>query len=59
MLNSLLTSSYLQYKSDTDTVASWLANTAIKCGYPADLLTKGKQKPQASGRLKGKARKLA
>ena len=59
MFNSLPTSNYLQYKSDTDRVASWLANTAIKCGYPADLLTKGKQKQQASGRLKGKARKLA
>ena len=59
MLNSLLTSSYLQYKSDTDTVASWLANTARKCGYPADLLIKGKQKQHASGRLKGKARNLA
>ncbi|EYE92270.1 uncharacterized protein EURHEDRAFT_415694 [Aspergillus ruber CBS 135680] len=59
MLNSLLTSSYLQYKSDTDTVASWLASTAIQCGYAADFLTKGKQKQQGSGRLKGKARKVA
>lgn len=59
MLNSLLTSSYLQYKSDTNTVASWLASTARKCGYAADLLTKGKQRQQGSGRLKGKARKLA
>jgi len=46
MLNSLFTSSYLQYKSDIDTVASWLVSTARKCGYAADLLTKGKQKQQ-------------
>lgn len=37
-LNPLLTSSYLQYKLDTDNVASWLARTAKKCGYAADLL---------------------
>lgn len=59
MLSNFLTSSYFQYKSDTDTVASWLANTAQKCGYAADLLTAGKDKPQGGGRLKGKARKLA
>lgn len=59
MSNGLLTSSYLQYKSDTDAVASWLASTARKCVYAADLLAKDKQKQQGSGRLKGKARKLA
>lgn len=60
MLSNLLTSSYLQYKTDTDTVASWLAATARKCGYAVDLLTKGQTKSAAgSGRLKGKARKQA
>jgi len=31
-------SSYAQYKNDGNTIATWLSNTAIECGYPADLL---------------------
>ncbi|RMZ42085.1 hypothetical protein AFCA_006829 [Aspergillus flavus] len=58
MLSELLTSSYLQYKEDTNAVASWLASTAKRCGYAVDQLTQTrKEKP--SGRLKGKARKQA
>ncbi|KAI5306218.1 hypothetical protein KEM56_001808 [Ascosphaera pollenicola] len=38
VLDPLLTSSYLQYKLDTNNVATWLARTAQLCGYPADLL---------------------
>ena len=62
MLSDVLKSTYLQYKADTDAVASWLATTAKICGYAVDLLVnKDEQKPkqQSSGRLKGKARKLA
>lgn len=61
MLPDLLTSSYLQYKADTNAVASWLATTAKSCGYAPDLLARennGQQKA-STGRLKGKARKQA
>lgn len=57
-----LTSSYLEYKADTNSVAQWLASTAIKYGYPKDLLlgtNQQQQVQQPSRRLKGKARKLA
>lgn len=33
MLGEIVTSSYQQYKQDTDAVASWLAITAEKYGY--------------------------
>ncbi|KAL1963061.1 hypothetical protein VTN77DRAFT_8707 [Rasamsonia byssochlamydoides] len=63
MISDFLTSSYLQYKADTNAVASWLATTAKKCGYAPDLLTgnsgKQQQQQQPSGRLKGRARKEA
>ncbi|EZF33174.1 hypothetical protein H101_03233 [Trichophyton interdigitale H6] len=36
MLPHYLTSSYLQYKQDTNVVASWLAKTARACGYKID-----------------------
>jgi hypothetical protein len=51
----------LEYKADTNSVAQWLASTAIRYGYPKDLLigTKPLQVQQPSKRLKGKARKLA
>ncbi|KAI9374303.1 hypothetical protein BJX61DRAFT_319974 [Aspergillus egyptiacus] len=59
-------STYWQYKADTDFVASWLAKTAKRCGYPNDLLIAptprdaGSQTEHAkSKRLKGKARKMA
>jgi hypothetical protein len=62
MRPEFLTSSYLQYKSDTDAVASWLATTAKKCGYPQDLVTSSNpedKQQRSSQRLKGKARKMA
>ncbi|KAK8237778.1 hypothetical protein HDK90DRAFT_204220 [Phyllosticta capitalensis] len=40
LLSKFLTSSYQQYKEDTNTVASWLTSTARRCGYPEDLLAK-------------------
>lgn len=57
MLPDNLVSIYKEYKEDTNAVASWLASTAKSCGYPSDLL--GGDPPQATGRLKGKARKEA
>ncbi|KAJ2901885.1 hypothetical protein MKZ38_001277 [Zalerion maritima] len=65
MLPGSLTSIYGQYKHDTDVVATWLATTAKKCGYSADLVEPKPQSmattaaPKKSGRLKGKARKQA
>jgi hypothetical protein len=38
MLPDFLVDTYKQYKADTDAIASWLAKTAIQCGYSADLL---------------------
>ncbi|KAK3401902.1 hypothetical protein B0T20DRAFT_126224 [Sordaria brevicollis] len=70
MLPLPLKSEYLEYKKDTDAVASWLASTAKKCGFPADQLKSGSwdtsdaaslssAKSTSSGRKKGKARKAA
>jgi hypothetical protein len=57
--------SYKQHKSDTDLVATWLANSGEQCGFR--LLTSNQTTSQApevlaqkkTPRLKGKARKLA
>ena len=57
MLPSFLSSSYRQYKTDSDVVAPWLAVTGQQHGYPPDSLlppTASKSK-----RPKGKARKNA
>lgn len=60
-----LTSTYRQYKHDTEIVASWLAQTGLLVGCPDELLTSassgtaGKPKPAGGGRLKGKDRKKA
>ena len=63
MFSEVLKSSYLQYKEDTNAVASWLAKTAKACGYAVDLLinkAEGVKENQApAGRPKGKARKQA
>ncbi|KAK3935590.1 hypothetical protein QBC46DRAFT_397181 [Diplogelasinospora grovesii] len=62
MLPEPLISIYQQYKQDTDAVAAWLASTARKCGFPADLLSNplASGPPQrATGRRKGKARRDA
>jgi hypothetical protein len=62
MLPESLFSSYKQYKSDTTKIASWLANSAEKCGWqpptlaaPGGLATQETKAPK----LKGCARKLA
>lgn len=59
MLPSFLFPSYKQYKTDSDAVATWLATTAQKCGYPRDLLTVQATSQQKAPKLKGRARKLA
>lgn len=70
MLSDFLKSSFKTYKDDTDSIATWLAVTAKKCGYSSDLLDRTdtstssslSTKPtpsQSSNRLKGKARKQA
>ncbi|KAF6814326.1 hypothetical protein CMUS01_12666 [Colletotrichum musicola] len=55
-----LSSTYQQYKHDTNVVASWLATTALGAGFSATLGQPGNA-PKAGGsqRLKGKARKEA
>lgn len=61
MLPPFLKSSYKTYKDDTNAVASWLATTARQCGYLVDLVSTADSSTvtQATGRLKGKARKEA
>jgi hypothetical protein len=59
MLPDFLVPSYKQYKTDSDTVATWLANTAQRCGYSRDLLTNQVSSQQKAPKLKGRARKLA
>ncbi|RAH66344.1 uncharacterized protein BO66DRAFT_381538 [Aspergillus aculeatinus CBS 121060] len=71
MVSNFMRSSYLQYKADTDTVATWLVATAKSCGFPVDKLgatanptfttnnPPSAATPGPSKRLKGKARKLA
>ncbi|KAL2853954.1 hypothetical protein BJX68DRAFT_254001 [Aspergillus pseudodeflectus] len=60
-----LSSSYLQYKTDTDAVARWLVATAKTCGFPVDTLGGAPPVSSSGGgvepseRHKGKARKLA
>ncbi|KAF1989571.1 hypothetical protein K402DRAFT_390531 [Aulographum hederae CBS 113979] len=55
MLPNFLVNTYSQYKADTDAIATWLANTATRCGYSPDLLS-GPTSTQ-TGRSKGKAKK--
>lgn len=62
MLPDFLFSSYLQYKTDTRKIASWLAETAGKCGWtpPAPDASDGSTGQYAKApKLKGRARKLA
>ncbi|OQD93964.1 hypothetical protein PENSOL_c029G05076 [Penicillium solitum] len=62
MLPHFLTSQYLQYKTDTEIVATWLASTAKRYGLD---VVQDNQEPvkkaakPSGGRLKGKARKAA
>ena len=55
-LPHFLFDSHKRYKDDTNRVASWLAETAQKCGYSLKLDAPVSRPP---GRLKGKARKEA
>lgn len=58
MLPSFLTDTYYRYKKDTQDIATWLATTARRFGYPADLLAgNSASEAQKGQRLKGKARK--
>lgn len=59
MLPSFLQSSYGQYKADSDFVATWLARTAERCGYPKESLLSQTEQPPKPPKLKGRARKLA
>ncbi|KAI1957054.1 hypothetical protein LOZ58_005976 [Ophidiomyces ophidiicola] len=73
MLPEILVGSYRQYKEDTTTFTTWLAQQAKACGYTEPLPSNGAEnkaparatpenpKPSVSTapRLKGKARKLA
>jgi hypothetical protein len=58
MIPQILTDTYHLYKQDTETIAVWLATTARKFGFSADLQG-AKPTVLKSQRLKGKARKLA
>ncbi len=60
MLPDVLYSRYLEYKRDTDSIASWLASTAKAAGFDATRLggASAQSEPNSGGkRLKGKARK--
>lgn len=60
MLPDVLFSAYLEYKRDTDSIASWLASTAKAAGFnTGDLSAPPSQSSTGGGRLKGKARKEA
>ncbi|OCK73014.1 hypothetical protein K432DRAFT_430786 [Lepidopterella palustris CBS 459.81] len=39
MLPDFMVNTYRQYKADTNAIATWLANTAKKCGFSSDILT--------------------
>lgn len=60
MLPHVLVSAYIEYKKDTDAIASWLASTAKAAGFnTSDLSGPPSQPSTGGGRLKGKARKQA
>lgn len=60
-LPEYLLGTYRRYKSDTSTVATWIAEEASKRGYKAGnaVVQQEDVKPVPSNRLKGKARKEA
>ncbi|KAK2754671.1 hypothetical protein FQN54_006804 [Arachnomyces sp. PD_36] len=59
-LPEYLLGTYRRYKSDTSTLATWIAEEANRRGYKAGTATLLEEvKPAASQRLKGKARKEA
>ena len=65
MLPEFLFSRYKQYKTDTEKIATWLAQAATKCGYQSR--SESSSSPSAEDaahhskqpKLKGRARKLA
>ena len=66
MLPEFLFTSYKQYKTDTDKITTWLAETAKKCGYNNNnnSSSSGSNAPldqngNKPAKLKGRARKLA
>ncbi|KGQ05259.1 hypothetical protein BBAD15_g9488 [Beauveria bassiana D1-5] len=60
MLPNILVSTYLEYKKDTDSIASWLASTARAAGFNTSNLSAPPSLAGTNGgRLKGKARKQA
>ncbi|KAJ3498339.1 hypothetical protein NLG97_g1197 [Lecanicillium saksenae] len=59
MLPESLVSTYLEYKKDTDSIASWLASTAKAAGFKASNLAGPPTQSAGGGRLKGKARQQA
>lgn len=61
MLPNFLYDTYKQYKADTDKIATWLAETAKKCGWIEANAAEGASATNSSKptKLKGRARKLA
>ena len=60
MLPVFLFGTYKQYKEDTDSIATWLAQTAKRCGFASDLLSGDAQKPvQKPAKSKAKSKKKA
>ena len=62
MLPESLSSTYKQYKTDTTKLASWLPNTAEKCGWHPPTRTAAGElfsHDDKAPKLKGRARKLA
>ena len=59
MLPNFLVPSYKQYKTDSDSVATWLANAAHQCGYSKDLLTYQAASQQKAPKLSGTAKSIA
>ena len=53
MLPQFLVPSYKQYKRDSDTIATWLANTAYQCGFQKDLLANQTASQIRTPKLKG------
>ena len=66
MLPEFLFGTYRQYKTDTEKITTWLAETAKKCGYKSPSLDPAASNGDAAAgqngkpaKLKGRARKLA
>ncbi|KAL4883353.1 hypothetical protein BJY04DRAFT_216652 [Aspergillus karnatakaensis] len=53
MLSDFMQSSYARYKTDTNTLATWLLDTACQCGYQPSILSTPVL-PTKKGKKKGK-----